>query len=81
MNEINAWGIEGYYVPNNDFHFHKPRTFWSKQRKDNAIDVEAKKKKNQPRPNSYKLGTDFGKLPNGKFLNGSRRTEIDKILA
>ena len=32
------WGIDGYYVPDNSWYFHKPHTFWAKGKKENIIE-------------------------------------------
>jgi hypothetical protein len=69
------WGIEGYYVPNNEWFHHKPRTFISKSKKENIIEYIAKSKKDLPAPNSYKpFVTDWTKTSKGKFLKGKRVT-------
>lgn len=64
------WGVEGYYVPNNEWYYHKPRTFWAKSKKENIIEYEARKKKELPAPNFYKLDYDWSKNPKGRFLKG-----------
>jgi hypothetical protein len=74
------WGVEGYYVPTNEWHFHRPKTFWAKQKKENIIEYEARRKKEMPAPNTYKLDYDWVKNPKGKFLKGNRVTLIDEIL-
>ncbi len=76
----NQWGVEGYYVPTNEWAFHKPKTFWAKGKKENIIEWEARRKKEQPAPNTYKLDYDWSKNPKGKFLKGNRVTLIDEIL-
>ena len=44
MNNIkDQWGVDGYYVPTNDWHWHKPKTFWAKGKKENIIEYEAKR--------------------------------------
>jgi hypothetical protein len=35
----NQWGVEGYLAPNNDWAWLKPKTFHSKSKKENFIDV------------------------------------------
>lgn len=55
------WGIEGYYVPNNDWFQNKPKTFWSKGKKENEIEYQAKKKKDLPAPNTYQMSYDWNK--------------------
>ena len=74
------WGVQGYYVPTNDWHFHKPKTFWAKGKKENIIEFEAKMKKEMPAPNTYKLDIDWSKNGKGKFLKGKRITTVDEIL-
>ncbi len=71
------WGVQGYYVPNNSWFHHRPRTFVSKGKKENIIEWIAKKKKDLPAPNAYKLDSDWTKNPKGKFLKSRRITEID----
>lgn len=70
----NQWGVDGYYVPTNEWYFHKPRTFWAKAKKENIIEWEAKRKKDMPAPNTYKLDMDMSKTDKGKFLKGPRVT-------
>lgn len=67
-------------MPTNAWHFHRPRTFWGKGKKENIIEWEAGKKKDLPGPNTYKLDCDWSKNPKGKFLKGNRITIIDDIL-
>jgi hypothetical protein len=74
------WGVQGYYVPTNDWHWHKPKTFWPKSKKENIIEFEARRKKELPAPNTYKLDFEWGKNPGGKFLKGNRVTLVDEIL-
>ncbi|CDW83400.1 UNKNOWN [Stylonychia lemnae] len=74
------WGVEGYYAPTNDWYFHRPRTFWAKGKKENIIEWEAKRKKDLPAPNLYKLENDWSKNTKGRFLKGDRVTLIDDIL-
>lgn len=74
------WGIEGYYVPNNLWAFHKPKTFWAKGKKENIIEYEARRKKDLPAPNTYKLDQSWTKNSKGRFLKGDRQTLIDQIL-
>jgi len=57
----NVWGVDGYYVPTNNWHWHRPKTFWSKSKKENNIDREARIKKDLPAPNTYKLDEDWTK--------------------
>ena len=40
----------------------------------------ARKKKDIPAPNAYKLGCDWTKNPKGKFFKSKRITMIDEIL-
>ena len=80
VNIRQQWGIEGYYAPTNDWFFHKPHTFWSKGKKENIIEYQARKKKDLPAPNTYKLSCDWTKNPKGKFFKGPRTTIIDEIL-
>lgn len=74
------WGIEGYYVPNNLWAFHKPKTFWAKGKKENIIEWEARRRKDLPAPNTYKLDQSWTKNSKGRFLKGDRQTLIDQIL-
>ena len=71
------FGIAGYYVPDNAWHGEKPRTFFSKQKKENIIEVIAKSKKDLPGPTTYKLAYDIKKLNGGKFLKEQRITTTD----
>lgn len=71
------WGVEGYYVPTNQWKLERPKTFWSKQRKENIIEKEAKMKKELPGPSTYKLSVDWTKNSRGKFLKGKKSTVID----
>jgi hypothetical protein len=75
------WGIEGYYVPDNNWKFEKPKVFWSKQKKENIIEKEARMRKDLPAPNNYKLDNDWTKNTHGKFLKGKRITVVDEILS
>ena len=72
--------ISGYYVPDNAWHGEKPRTFFSKQKKENIIEKEARQKKDIPGPNAYKLGYDYRKMRGGKFLKDKRVTPAEEIL-
>lgn len=74
------WGVEGYYVPTNEWYFNKPKTFWAKGKKENIIEWQARKRKDLPAPNTYKLDFDWNKNPNGRFLKGKKVTLIDDIL-
>jgi hypothetical protein len=74
------WGVEGYYVPTNEWYFKKPKTFWAKGKKENIIEYEARKKKDQPGPTKYDLINDWSKNTKGKFLKGKKETLIDEIL-
>jgi hypothetical protein len=47
------WGVDGYYVPNNDWMFHRIKTFVAKQKKENILEYIARKKKEIPAPNMY----------------------------
>jgi hypothetical protein len=67
-------------VPNNEWYFHKPHTFWAKGKKENIIEYYARKRKDLPAPNTYKLDIDWAKNTHGKFLKGPRVTLIDDIL-
>ena len=75
------WGIEGYYVPTNEYYLSKPKTFWSKCKNENIIEKEANSKKYMPAPNHYKLDNDWTKNTKGKFLKGKRITLVDEILS
>lgn len=75
------WGVQGYYVPTNEWYFHKPKTFWAKSKKENDIEFQARRRKDLPAPNTYKLDVDWSKISNkGKFLQGKRITLVDEIL-
>lgn len=74
------YGISGYYVPDNAWHGERPRTFFSKSKKENIIETEAKSKKDMPGPTSYKLEFDFKKMRGGKFLKDKRITPAEAIL-
>lgn len=52
----------------------------AKGKKENIIEYEARKKKDQPAPNHYKLDVDWNKNTKGKFLKGKRITIVDEIL-
>lgn len=73
--------MDGYYVPTNEWKFERPKTFWAKQRKENIIEKEARMKKDNPGPCTYKLNMDWTKNTQGKFLKGKKSTMIDDILA
>ena len=47
------WGVEGYYVPGNDWLHERPHTFWSNSKKENVISIEARKRKDLPPPTLY----------------------------
>jgi len=76
----NQWGIDGYYVPTNEWAFKTPKTFWAKAKNENIIEKEARKKKELPAPNTYKLNYDWSKNTKGKFLKGKKCSLIDDIL-
>ncbi len=63
--------------------FHKPKTFyWSHMKKENIIEMQARKKKEIPASNLYSSIVDWGKSSNkGKFTKSDRKTLIDQILA
>ena len=67
-------------MPTNEWFFTKPKTFWAKGKKENIIEYEARKRKDLPAPNTYKLDNDWSKNPKGKFLKGKKETIIDDIL-
>ena len=71
------WGVDGYYVPNNEWKFERPKTFWAKQKKENIIEKEARLKKEIPGPSAYKLNMDWTKSSKGKFLKGKKSSIID----
>ena len=75
------WGVEGYYVPDNNWMFHRIKTFVSKQKKENILEYIARKKKEIPAPNMYQTIQDWSKNTKGKFMKGLRVSEIDMILA
>lgn len=82
----NQWGIDGYYVPNNEWHFDRPRTFWSKMKKENFMEEAARKKKDLPAPTAYKLKSQWsghysdGGGHSGRWLKAPKVTMIDEIL-
>ena len=51
--------IEGYVAPNNDLSFEKVKTFWSKDKKENFMEVQAKRRKDLPAPNKYEFKTQW----------------------
>ncbi len=53
------WGIEGYLAPTNDWALTKVRTFWSKNKKENFMEIQARKKKEIPGPNKYEFKTEW----------------------
>ena len=83
-----TWGVDGYYVPHTDMYWKKPKTFSSKMKKENFIEIEAKRKKEIPAPSAYNF--DAKKLwtglyrdcsgHSGKWLSSSKTTYIDNIL-
>ena len=36
------WGVEGYYVPDNDWMHERPHTFWSNSKKENILEFIAR---------------------------------------
>lgn len=86
------FGIDGYYVPNNDAYLEKVKTMkWiNKDSKNGFLDYVVKMKKDVPACNTYKGCSDWkkeletmlygGSPMKGKFLKGKRRTEIDQIM-
>lgn len=58
----NKWGIEGYYVPGNNWMFHRAKTFWSNSKKENIIEKEARLKKEIPPPTMYQKVWDWSKI-------------------
>ena len=84
---MREWGIDGYYVPNNDWYFHKPHTFCSKSKKENFIEVMARKKRDLPAPTSYPYKPEWGgnkykdcRGHSGQWLKAPKTTMIDDIL-
>lgn len=83
-----SWGIEGYLTPNNDWAWMKPRTFWSKSKKENFMETQAKKKKDLPAPTAYDIksaGMWSGQYPDctghsGRWLKKDKTSYIDDIL-
>lgn len=82
-----SWGVDGYYLPTNDWHFHKVKTFWPKSKKENFMEQQARKLKELPAPTAYKLKCEWdGHYPksgfghSGKWLKGPKVTLIDDIL-
>ena len=64
----------------NDWFFAKPKTFWSKSKKENIIEHNAKKCKDMPAPNHYKLDTSWVNNKKCEFLKGEKITIIDDII-
>jgi hypothetical protein len=73
--------VQGYYCPGNNWLFHKPKTFWSNTKKENIIEIHARKKKDIPASNMYSSIEDWSKNGKGKFPKSVRCTLIDQILA
>lgn len=61
------WGVQGYYCPNNNWMFHRVKTFVSNQKKENIIELEARRKKELPAPNMYSSIQDWSTNNKGKF--------------
>lgn len=38
LEKKHQWGVEGYYVPTNEWYLNKPKTFWAKGKKENIIE-------------------------------------------
>jgi len=62
------WGVDGYYVPNNDWMHERVRTFWSNTKKEAMISIEARKRKDLPPPTLYQKLVDWSKNSRGKFF-------------
>ena len=84
---VKNWGVEGYYVPNNDYYWHKPKTFLSKSKKENFIETYAKKRKDLPAPTSYSSKSEWGGNKykdcmghSGQWLKAPKTTMFDEIL-
>jgi hypothetical protein len=82
-----TWGIEGYHAPNNDWHFHRPHTFVSKSKKENFIEIYARKRKDLPAPTSYPFKHEWGGNKykdclghSGQWLKAPKITMFDEIL-
>ena len=83
-----AWGIDGYIVPNNDWYFHRPKTFCSISKKENFLETQAKRKKDLPAPTAYSWknhnwdGNNYKDCTghSGMMLKGAKITMIDEIL-
>ena len=75
------WGVDGYYVPDNDWMWERVKTFVPKMKKEHILEYIARKKKDLPAPNMYQTIQDWSKNNKGKFMKSQRSTEIDKILA
>ncbi|TNV78156.1 hypothetical protein FGO68_gene17627 [Halteria grandinella] len=75
------WGVDGYYVPDNNWMFDRIKTFWSKSKKENIIEYEARKKKEVPAPGMYTKIEDWSQNSKGRFTKSKRCTLIDQILA
>ena len=82
-----TWGIEGYHAPNNDWHFHRPHTFVSKSKKENFIEIYARKRKDLPAPGSYPFKHEWGGNKykdclghSGQWLKAPKITMFDEIL-
>jgi hypothetical protein len=80
------WGIEGYLAPTNDWALTKVRTFWSKNKKENFMEIQARKKKEIPGPNKYEFKTEWtgqysdGGGHSGRWLKSAKVTMVDEIL-
>ena len=77
---IRKWGVEGYYVPDNDWMHERPHTFWSNSKKENILEFIARQKKEVPAPNLYQKLIDWNQNTSGKFFKSKRLTLIDQIL-
>ena len=71
------WGVDGYYVPNNDWMHERVHTFWSNTKKEAMISIEARKRKELPPPTLYQKLVDWSKNSQGKFFKSKRVTLID----
>jgi len=80
--------VDGYRAPNNDWSLLKPKTFWSKSKKENFMEQQARRKKELPAPTAYHIKSNCwsgqysdGGGHSGRWLKKDKFTYIDEILA
>ncbi|CAG9322604.1 unnamed protein product [Blepharisma stoltei] len=79
----NIFGIDGYVPPKNHLYLVRASKFPLEKRKDTFTEV--KKRAKDPEPGKYTESKEkhyrrYWEKPNGKFLNGSRKGEIDLMI-